>query len=501
MLLCMDFQFDARRTRADPLGMAVLEPSTGKVLHSISVQDRDALTGDTGYPQFLGDTVAWLKTHRLSNGITEYRLHRWHFRENRISTTEQTWSGFHAHANWPDKSNIVVFQYTIPQSIYQLGYFNNLYYTMAVRTLESSAHLPQFHWYESWELPTGTEAEPRFLARWALPYRGWENPHITGNGKWAIFPEPFGNDFQAAQRAKASGKGHFTGAELFDMYRSKYKEVLIYNTRTGKVQHRYSDQAAYHSVSQSMQNYFVMHSYFPGSDSKATLTELIAANFNANNYGRLFLQSDELFRIDEHGITKLQRSPALIQAQLGDRLSFAAQRLQAFQEYSCQLSELVIDGNELNTKQVWSLTNGRNTYRPVCLLPLGNQALVYSEDRQLPETLIRWLANSPKLLKWVENTWQTLQPQVQFTIVDSTDNAVREQAFVCDHRYVQDASHLYCFDRTNLESAHRTSTLHAYALPMKLHSPWWRRVAGLLPLFLLLAYCLRKNHPRRFAGG
>jgi hypothetical protein len=358
-------------------------------------------------------------------------------------------------------------------------------------------------WYESWELPDEISSEPRFLARWVAPYSGWgtSGPHITDDGKWAVFSEPMGSDYQAAQRAKATGRNSFSGDELFQLFRSPHQGQLVYNTRTGKVEHRFSDHSAYPFVVQSSQNYLVMQAHYPDAKSKVSLAELVAVGKEPSEmlYRRLFLRADELFRIDEKGVTRIKRSDEVQQLSLGDRLFFSGNRLQAFSHENGTHAELEVVGNELKVRQLWPDRDEK--LKAINLLPFENQGFVPGGSQSLPASLRRWLEKSPKLRHWAEKLWNAIHPKIGFSVVELMPSDMRYHSFSEQITRVKNSSMLYCFTLDESDRPVTGATLNAYSLPMILHSPWWSRVAGLLPLLLLLAYCLRPNHPRRLAGG
>ncbi len=509
MLLCFDVQVETKNRPESLLGMVLLDTNSGYVLHRLSSRDFDAfeVIGSQERPHLHQNYVGWFK-RRYHAGETSYRFHRWHFREGRVSTPQHSWKGNDLHSSYPSQGSIVLFRYTLPQSVYYLGFHSLAGSRSILAMLNRLGHLPQLTWYESWELPTEHTTEPRFLARWPAPYHGWGtgHPHITEDGKWAIFGEPNGIDMLAAYRAKQTGKFHFTGEELFNLFRSHNRELLVFNTMTGRVQHRFKDQAAaYHHVLQSQGNYLVVNCFYPNPDSCASMIELQKAGLRPNDdeYQNLFLRADQLFRIDESGITKLRRSPVVKQAQLGDRLFYSGKRLQVYQPFSNVFAELEVEGDEMNVKQVWTLPKAKDSYRAGDLLSQGNQVNIVGEQHPLPDILSQWFVNTPMLKKWAGNVWHFLHPEKMFSIAELTaSGSIREHVFAKERDVgALDASQLYTLLVVHPSEDNCTATLNAYALPMKLHSPWWSRVAGLLPLLLLLAYCLRANHPRRLAGG
>lgn len=494
LLLCVDLMLDSQN--GTPSGLAILETATGNVLSTLTLDDVRPIDmyGNIISPRIVGNHVRWFTRQSKDDVVASHRLHRWHYRDGSLTDSKHLSSGYRQFVAGPESSSTIVLGQVFPLSVYQLGYIDNPYFTTALRVLNRLGQLPQFICYESWEIPDEPSAESRFLAHWAAPSPAC-GLQITTDGKWAVFTEPAGNDHLAIHRAKATGKESISGDELFQLFRSAHQGLLVYNTRTGKVQHRYNDNAAYHSVSQVTGNYLLAQSRTASTKGTVALSELVAAESTDNSklYVNLFDQRDELFRIDEKGITKITRSQEMNQESIGSRITGSRGRLMAYDHWQSPTAELEVVGDELRIRQIWP-TPPDEKLKAGNLLSTGNQAFVHTGHVGLPDSWARWLKDYPRLHEWADKLWNIFDSQPRFTVMELTPSGFLQHSFPHNHlMFVSGATQLYCYDVVRPETDDKSATLIVYRLPLKLYSPWWSRMAGLVPLLLLLAYCLRRR--------
>lgn len=426
----------------------------------------------------------------------EYRLCSWELKTGQLNEKIFVLKQYPIYITsiyWPLESRIFVVRFSVPHQLMLMACWSNPYQNLAAQWLTNLALLPTPGWYESYQLAEEAGQPPKLLARWTPEYwNSWCD--VSPDGRWAVFPEPWGDEKLAYVRAKASGRTTFRGKELAELFRSSTRGIRVYDTSTGKFTRHYQDTDPIHPTQGWLDNNLVITSYRFPDDAEMSLETLRegAANVNLNHYSHTAQMTSHVLRLGNDGAQMLAVPTILKQPNSSfysnGRVLVATQLTGA----ELMVREGEIQGQEVIFKQSARFP-GHGDPRWVGWLPGTGQyvalagSIYYRVHLMLGE---RW--------PWLDLVLRSIDPLLSksgsVVVGEQKDGSVREcrihQDFV-DQAWAR-FSNLYLIAKSKSGSI----TLNCYAVPLTIYSPWWGHGAALVPFLVLVIVLWIIRHRR-----
>ncbi len=484
--------------------LVVIDTANGQELHRVQVKNADwFFDGEVQHlPRFHDDIVWFLCRDNIASGANH--LCRWNLQTGKLEEDVKLWkfAPFQPMVSWPIGSKVLLVGYHLPPSLLSMFPYPDPFKALIVNGYYYSGLLHMPAWFESYQLPEQADQPLRLLARWIPPEGYWSTyPILSPDGKWAVFPEAWGDERLAYQRALATGRTQFRGQELFNFFRTKEQGLRAYDTADGRLSHRLHDPAASYYSSIWGGKYLITDSIHAEESTQLSLTELKegAKDRNRNLFSRTFQHSCELYRVDDNGFHPIRLSWQF--DPLPNNLYYHGASLNALQKLDQHdiYHELDVLNDELVIKRRLSHKRDEQTKSWYRWLPGTDQYIsikgsLYHRLHLQWDRKWDWL---DRVIKWID---PYLSKEEQVVITEERGSQSRECSFqqtTFDDWTVQ-LTHLYLLQTDTIGDVSSTRTLNAYQVPLAIPSPWWCRGAACLPVALLLVmFAIRwKRIPR-----
>jgi len=474
--------------------LVVLDAANGQELHRVQVKDAGwFFDGEAQHlPRFHDDIVWFLSRDNVASGA--HRLCRWNLQTGKLEEDVKTWNfaPFQPMLFWPVGSNVLVVGSHLPSIVLSLYPWPDPLKALMVKVFTNNGLLQMPAWFESYQLPEQADQPLRLLARWTPPEGYWSTyPILSSDGKWAAFPEAWGDERLAYQRAIATGRTQFRGQELLDLFRPKEQGLRVYDTADGRLSHRLHDPSASFYSSNWSGKYLITDSIHAEERTQLSLTELKegAKDRNRNLFSHTFKHSCELYRVDDNGFHPIRPcrhfEPGPTRLYYHGTTLNASLRLDQHDNYY----ELDVEKDELVIKRRLSLQRDEQSKSWYRWMPGTGQYIsikgsFYNRLNHQWDGKWTWLN---RVIKWFD---PYLSKEGQAVITEERGGQSRECSFQqspFDDWNVR-LTHLYLLQTDNMGDVSSARTLNAYQVPVAIPSPWWSRGAACLPMVLLLMY-------------
>lgn len=504
-LLAAEFFHKGNINSRTPLALLVIDKQSGQVLHRMATSDPNLLQVDqvNTVPRIDGNVIWRLAITANVTGF-EYRLCAWRYKEEETEKTVHLWQEQLTHQmrlQWPGKSKIVLIhrqQKSLESKVWNslVNFLLSLSFGVEFKVL--FPELPP--WFETWQLPETPDQKLQRLCRWPVPANrieaAWE---MSEDGKRVVMMEPPGNSGLARQRALASGKQLFQGKDLYELFRADARGMQIFDTSTGACLHHCQDEYVPY-VSWGWRGSYLITGVVNSNHitEELTLTDLLRRDIEwiPSRVDLLKPFQRCVYRIDEHGIQPVNMTTDYRNS--GVQFAFHGGIFQGLlRTWKTDIySHLRIDQDQLIVLNEIQFPRSPSTPGCPWLPVLSGQQYVTSGSNALLYYLKSWRYK----WRWLERIYDYLEKHPWFNQPEITVfDASRQQSFIETYIASQPQSFSMLFLRKlrmqDVNIIHG-STLRAYELPMHIPSPWWARVAALIPWLWLIRIRFRSSRQK-----
>lgn len=504
-LLAVEVFHKAGTYSRNPLALVVIDKNSGQVLHRLETADSSLLNYDqvNSIPRIHGDVIWWLAITEILSGF-EYRLCAWKYKEENMVRTVHLWQDSILHQlrlQWPGKSKVIVIHHK--QNRLESKVWNRLMNTLLslFLAMECNILFPEIPpLFVTWQLPETPDLQLQKLCQWSVPAdrsdAAWE---MSEDGNFLVVLEPPGYSGLARQRALASGKEKFQGKELYDLYRSDARGMQVYDTSSGRCLHHYQDEYVPY-VSWGWRGSYLITGVVNSNHitEELALTDLLRSDIEwiPSSLDRLKPFPRYVYQINEKGIQPVKMTTAL--RDTGVQFAFVGKIFQgSIRTWNSGISYLLgIDDDRLNLLQQLHFSESNSSIRQTSFawLPGWHGQYITSSTN----SWLKYISSWKYKWKWFERLYDKLEEQswIKHSVTTVCD-ATRQQAF--SHAVVADSPQsfsmlfLHKFRMQDVTTV-IGSTLQAYELPMQINSPWWARMAAMLPWLWLVFILFRRNN-------
>ncbi|MBL8822018.1 MAG: hypothetical protein JNJ77_05470 [Planctomycetia bacterium] len=506
-LLAVEVFHKAGTYSRNPLALVVIDKNSGKVLHRLDTGDSSLLKYDqiNCIPRIHGDVIWWLAITEILSGF-EYRLCAWRYKKENMVRTVHIWQDSilqQMRLQWPAMSKVIAIHHK--QNSLESKVWNRLMNSLLSLSLgmECNVLFPEIPpLFETWQLPETPDHKLQRICQWPVPAdridAAWE---MSEDGNRLVVLEPPGNSSLARQRALASGKEKFQGKELYDLYRSEARGMQVYDTSSGRCLHHYQDEYVPY-VSWGWRGSYLITGVVNTNHitEELTLTDLLRRDIEwiPTRVDLLKPFQRYVYRINEQCIQPVKMTTAF--RDTGVQFAFVGKIFHgSIRTWNSGISYLLgIDEDHLNLLQQlhFSESNSSIRYTSFAWLPGWHGQYITSSTN----SWLKYISSWKYKWKWFERLYDKLEEQswIKHSVTTVCD-ATRQQPF----SYAVVATAPQCFSMLFLHKFRMQdvktvlgSTLHSYELPMHIHSPWWARVAALIPWLWLIWIRFRSSHQK-----
>ncbi len=494
MLVCLESK---RGMRPHSEAMVILNLNRGEELHRTALAENISslmsYADETWRPRFVGQHLCWLNQLNSQDRSVELRV--WNFQNAEKNRAVQNWQlpeAFRPRVYFPSKSRVIIVQQTFPLQ-YIIAMSSQ---SLGMRLIAGCEWPRLIRWYETWSVPETPDGSVKLLARWSPPIERWQTEiSLSEDGRWAAFAESTNSYSTIAKKARATGRKEFSGDDLFKLYQSAPSGLLVYDTTTGKQRHRLT------ITGKGIPGVYwageLLCAYVCGLPKgfSQTLKEINEAVKKAGNNSDPYVELDrEYFLVNAESLTRIACPKGCEESLCYLRMINGT--LTLFDQGNHLIHEVVLQGDHLVIQHSLAYFDGFDELNFWWVRGSGQRVSSSKVPRPEIKLLREWAERWPFLTTfadWLEgDTKPTLSiqgPQYETTL------SLKPYQEVWNLR-VNDFSQLYLWGYATRQPEPKDYTLQAYALPIKLHSPWWGRSLGLFVFFLTLFLLSWQAHSR-----